>query len=81
MAATVDDAFDDQLCSFIIDVFCRRVAAAPPSSGVSHTLPVPQDIECLASDGMLLASCCLAGQIRVWDAQTGDCLTVIPNNG
>ncbi|KAK7886463.1 hypothetical protein WMY93_026084 [Mugilogobius chulae] len=27
---------------------------------------------------MLLASCCLAGQIRVWDAQTGDCLTVIP---
>ncbi|MEQ2164749.1 hypothetical protein GOODEAATRI_010004 [Goodea atripinnis] len=37
-----------------------------------------QDIECLASDGMLLASCCLAGQIRVWDAQTGDCLTVIP---
>ncbi|XP_053569674.1 sterol regulatory element-binding protein cleavage-activating protein isoform X2 [Bombina bombina] len=36
------------------------------------------DIECLASDGMLLVSCCLAGQIRVWDAQTGDCLTVIP---
>uniref|UniRef100_UPI003AAE1591 sterol regulatory element-binding protein cleavage-activating protein-like n=1 Tax=Centroberyx gerrardi TaxID=166262 RepID=UPI003AAE1591 len=39
------------------------------------------DIECLASDGMLLASCCLAGQIRVWDAQTGDCLTVIPHHG
>lgn len=30
---------------------------------------------------MLLASCCLAGQIRVWDAQTGDCLTVIPKKG
>lgn len=44
-------------------------------------LYVLQDIECLASDGMLLASCCLAGQIRVWDAQTGDCLTVIPNQG
>lgn len=27
---------------------------------------------------MLLVSCCLVGQIRVWDAQTGDCLTVIP---
>ncbi|KAG9471892.1 hypothetical protein GDO78_022327 [Eleutherodactylus coqui] len=39
------------------------------------------DIECLASDGMLLVSCCLAGQIRVWDAQTGDCLTVIPKPG
>ncbi|KAF3839208.1 hypothetical protein F7725_017925 [Dissostichus mawsoni] len=44
-------------------------------------LPVIPDIECLASDGMLLASCCLAGQIRVWDAQTGDCLTVIPRQG
>lgn len=40
-----------------------------------------QDIECLASDGMLLVSCCLVGQIRVWDAQTGDCLTVIPKLG
>lgn len=48
---------------------------------LSSVCPVPQDIECLASDGMLLASCCLAGQIRVWDAQTGDCLTIIPNNG
>ncbi|TSK20079.1 Sterol regulatory element-binding protein cleavage-activating protein [Bagarius yarrelli] len=46
-----------------------------------RTYLAAQDIECLAKDGMLLASCCLAGQIRVWDAQTGDCLTVIPNNG
>lgn len=45
----------------------------------SAVLVLPcQDIECLASDGMLLVSCCLVGQIRVWDAQTGDCLTVIP---
>nr|XP_020135893.1 sterol regulatory element-binding protein cleavage-activating protein isoform X2 [Microcebus murinus] len=36
------------------------------------------DIECLASDGMLLVSCCLAGHVCVWDAQTGDCLTRIP---
>lgn len=41
----------------------------------------PQDIECLASDGMLLVSCCLAGHICVWDAQTGDCLTRIPRPG
>nr|XP_044992411.1 sterol regulatory element-binding protein cleavage-activating protein isoform X2 [Jaculus jaculus] len=39
------------------------------------------DIECLASDGMLLVSCCLAGHICVWDAQTGDCLTRIPRPG
>ncbi|KAK2099857.1 hypothetical protein P7K49_021205 [Saguinus oedipus] len=36
------------------------------------------DIECLTSDGMLLVSCCLAGHVCVWDAQTGDCLTRIP---
>lgn len=40
-----------------------------------------QDIECLASDGMLLVSCCLAGHVCVWDAQTGDCLTRIPRPG
>lgn len=40
-----------------------------------------QDIECLASDGMLLVSCCLAGHVCVWDAQTGDCLTRIPRLG
>ena len=43
--------------------------------------PSPQDIECLASDGMLLVSCCLAGHVCVWDAQTGDCLTRIPRPG
>ena len=42
---------------------------------------LPQDIECLASDGMLLVSCCLAGHVCVWDAQTGDCLTRIPHPG
>ncbi|ELV09689.1 Sterol regulatory element-binding protein cleavage-activating protein [Tupaia chinensis] len=41
----------------------------------------PPDIECLASDGMLLVSCCLAGHVCVWDAQTGDCLTRIPRQG
>lgn len=54
---------------------------APPGLRSGVSVSVLQDIECLASDGMLLASCCLAGQIRVWDAQTGDCLTVIPNSG
>ncbi|KAM5190007.1 sterol regulatory element-binding protein cleavage-activating protein isoform 2-T2 [Callospermophilus lateralis] len=39
------------------------------------------DIECLASDGMLLVSCCLAGRVCVWDAQTGDCITRIPRQG
>lgn len=65
----------------------HSMVRAPPPSTPPPRAPLrrlrlrPQDIECLASDGMLLASCCLAGQIRVWDAQTGDCLTVIPNSG
>ncbi|XP_060679735.1 sterol regulatory element-binding protein cleavage-activating protein [Hemiscyllium ocellatum] len=65
------------------DLPCDDYGYSPP---VSETLPLIlkghlMDIECLASDGMLLVSCCLSGQIRVWDAQTGDCLTVIPNPG
>ncbi|KAF0300972.1 Sterol regulatory element-binding protein cleavage-activating protein [Amphibalanus amphitrite] len=36
-----------------------------------------QQVECLQTDGQLLVSCCLAGQVRVWDAVTGDCVRVI----
>ncbi|XP_031432256.1 sterol regulatory element-binding protein cleavage-activating protein [Clupea harengus] len=65
------------------DLPCDEYGYSPPISEISPLLlrGHSMDIECLASDGMLLASCCLAGQIRVWDAQTGDCLTVIPNHG
>ncbi|XP_028835659.1 sterol regulatory element-binding protein cleavage-activating protein [Denticeps clupeoides] len=65
------------------DLPCDEYGYSPPVSEISPLLlrGHSMDIECLASDGMLLASCCLAGQIRVWDAQTGDCLTIIPNNG
>uniref|UniRef100_A0A8C6UAD3 Sterol regulatory element-binding protein cleavage-activating protein n=1 Tax=Neogobius melanostomus TaxID=47308 RepID=A0A8C6UAD3_9GOBI len=59
------------------DLPCDDYGYSPPVSEISPLLlrGHSMDIECLASDGMLLASCCLAGQIRVWDAQTGDCLT------
>uniref|UniRef100_A0A3Q3JAP9 Sterol regulatory element-binding protein cleavage-activating protein n=1 Tax=Monopterus albus TaxID=43700 RepID=A0A3Q3JAP9_MONAL len=65
------------------DLPCDDYGYSPPVSEISPLLlrGHSMDIECLASDGMLLASCCLAGQIRVWDAQTGDCLTVIPSQG
>ncbi|XP_063781345.1 sterol regulatory element-binding protein cleavage-activating protein [Pseudophryne corroboree] len=65
------------------DLPCDDYGYSPPETEIvplvlrGHLM----DIECLASDGMLLVSCCLAGQIRVWDAQTGDCLTVIPKHG
>lgn len=60
-------------------IICTVALRAQRPRWCSALLLLPsQDIECLASDGMLLVSCCLVGQIRVWDAQTGDCLTVIP---
>lgn len=66
-----------------VDLPCDDYGYSPP---VTEIVPLVlrghiMDIECLASDGMLLVSCCLAGQIRVWDAQTGDCLTVLPKQG
>ncbi|XP_043832976.1 sterol regulatory element-binding protein cleavage-activating protein [Dromiciops gliroides] len=65
------------------DLPCDDYGYSPPETEITplvlrgHLM----DIECLASDGMLLVSCCLVGQIRVWDAQTGDCLTLIPKQG
>ncbi|KAM3822753.1 LOW QUALITY PROTEIN: sterol regulatory element-binding protein cleavage-activating protein [Vipera latastei] len=65
------------------DLPCDDYGYSPPETEIiplvlrGHLM----DIECLASDGMLLVSCCLVGQIRVWDAQTGDCLMVIPKQG
>ncbi|XP_066207750.1 sterol regulatory element-binding protein cleavage-activating protein isoform X3 [Saccopteryx leptura] len=62
------------------DLPCDDYGYAPPETEIvplvlrGHLM----DIECLASDGMLLVSCCLAGHVCVWDAQTGDCLTRIP---
>ncbi|XP_064130693.1 sterol regulatory element-binding protein cleavage-activating protein isoform X3 [Loxodonta africana] len=65
------------------DLPCDDYGYAPPETEIvplvlrGHLM----DIECLASDGMLLVSCCLAGHVCVWDAQTGDCLTRIPHPG
>ncbi|XP_037940962.1 sterol regulatory element-binding protein cleavage-activating protein [Teleopsis dalmanni] len=34
-------------------------------------------IECLVSDGSNIISCCLKGQIKIWDARSGENLTTI----
>lgn len=39
-----------------------------------------QQIECLCTDGNSVVSSCLAGEVRVWDAMTGDPVTTIYRN-
>ncbi|KAG8239294.1 hypothetical protein J437_LFUL019075 [Ladona fulva] len=43
----------------------------------------PQEVECMASDpsGGSVASCCLAGQLRVWDRATGELLVFVDRKG
>ncbi|XP_071102680.1 sterol regulatory element-binding protein cleavage-activating protein-like [Haliotis cracherodii] len=36
-----------------------------------------QKIECLVVDGPLVVSCCWGGQLRVWDSNTGECLSAV----
>ncbi|XP_071803083.1 sterol regulatory element-binding protein cleavage-activating protein-like isoform X2 [Asterias amurensis] len=36
-----------------------------------------QEIECLASEGSWIASCCLGGEIRIWDGTSGECTICI----
>ncbi|XP_022079877.1 sterol regulatory element-binding protein cleavage-activating protein-like [Acanthaster planci] len=36
-----------------------------------------QEIECLSSEGAWIASCCLGGEIRIWDGSSGECTICI----
>ncbi|KAL3831431.1 hypothetical protein ACJMK2_023182 [Sinanodonta woodiana] len=40
-----------------------------------------QDIECIAVYGNMIVSCCLGGQLRIWDSATGECLKCINRVG
>lgn len=37
----------------------------------------PQEVECIASDGSIVASTCLAGQVISWDAVSGEALSSV----
>ncbi|XP_066301686.1 sterol regulatory element-binding protein cleavage-activating protein-like isoform X2 [Branchiostoma lanceolatum] len=53
--------------------YIRQISDSVPLVLRGHT----QDVECMCSDGPTLISSCLLGDIRVWDANSGDCLTLI----
>lgn len=40
-----------------------------------------QEIECISTDGFSIASCCLGGQIKIWDSITGEMLANIDRRG
>ncbi|GAB6026796.1 hypothetical protein CHUAL_013289 [Chamberlinius hualienensis] len=55
------------------DMIAQMVVEAMPIVLDGH----PQEIECVATHENLVVSSCLAGEIRVWDSTSGECLTVI----
>ncbi|XP_055959285.1 sterol regulatory element-binding protein cleavage-activating protein [Patella vulgata] len=36
-----------------------------------------QDIECITTDGQLVISACLGGELRVWDSNSGECISTL----
>ncbi|XP_076472128.1 sterol regulatory element-binding protein cleavage-activating protein-like [Babylonia areolata] len=36
-----------------------------------------QEVECFAVDGQFVVSCCYGGQLRMWDSNTGECLSTM----
>ena len=41
------------------------------------TIYLLQEIECLVTEGSVIVSSCLGGQLRVWDSINGECLHVM----
>jgi len=37
----------------------------------------PQQVECLTTDGAVVASTCLSGEVRSWNVFSGECMAVI----
>lgn len=60
----------------------RSRRPAPYTKRIREALPIVlhghrQEVECVVTDGPLVVSSCLGGQVRVWDSATGEPLTCI----
>ena len=58
------------------DYYAQIVAESMPLVLDGHRSPV----ECVATDGDVVSSVCLAGQLHIWDIQTGDPTAQIDRN-
>ena len=77
----VDMYVTRQVCGVLllrpVDMFVTRQVC-----GVLLLRPVDmyvtkQEVECIAVDGQFVVSCCYGGQLRVWDTNTGECLSTM----
>ncbi|KAI5700000.1 hypothetical protein M8J76_009773 [Diaphorina citri] len=57
----------------MINTGLQVVLEAVPIPLIGH----PQEVECIATDGNIVISSCLSGEIRSWDAYTGEQIDII----
>lgn len=57
----------------VINSRLQVVLEAVPIPLIGH----PQEVECIATDGNIVISSCLSGEIRSWDAYTGEQIDII----
>ncbi|XP_067004981.2 sterol regulatory element-binding protein cleavage-activating protein isoform X2 [Anabrus simplex] len=60
-------------CEQVADGIAQVVMEAVPLIMEGHQ----QEVECLATDGSVVVSSCLGGQVRVWDSLSGELLAII----
>ncbi|XP_025093802.1 sterol regulatory element-binding protein cleavage-activating protein-like isoform X2 [Pomacea canaliculata] len=53
--------------------YYKQIKDAVPIILTGHN----QEIECVAVDGQFVVSCCLGGQLRMWDSNTGECISIM----
>lgn len=54
-------------------MYYEQIRESTPLVLVGHG----QEVECVCMEGRLLASSCLGGEVRIWDSETGECISVI----
>nr|CAG4640765.1 EOG090X0439 [Eulimnadia texana] len=59
------------------EYYSQVIAESMPLVLDGHRSPV----ECVATDGHVVSSVCLSGQLRVWDVQTGECISYVDRYG
>ncbi|XP_026679311.1 LOW QUALITY PROTEIN: sterol regulatory element-binding protein cleavage-activating protein [Diaphorina citri] len=73
---------EDQQLLFTLHGHCGPITTLFIDGVVLEAVPIPlighpQEVECIATDGNIVISSCLSGEIRSWDAYTGEQIDII----